>query len=142
MITVDACVWVALLDRSDILHKDSVKFWRGMASSQTVIYAPVFLLTEVGCAVARRTQSAVRGHEVVALMREIPTLKLIECDSRLLNMAISLGTQHFLRAADALYLAVAKQTNTRLITWDKELISRAEAVSPESWQKQTHKNVA
>jgi predicted nucleic acid-binding protein len=134
MITVDACVWVSVLDSSDALHEASFEFWKGIASKHTVVYAPSFVLVEVGCAVARRTQSDVNGRNVVAFMRKIPILKLVECDSTLINRAIMLGAQNLLCAADALYLAVAKQTKTHLITWDKELILHADAVSPATWR--------
>lgn len=52
-------------------------------------------------------------------------------DDELLFTARRLGTERFLRAADALYLATAALEDAALITWDSELLSRAEAISPE-----------
>ena len=134
MITVDACVWVALLDASDSLHGATKTFWRLVAESNTTIYGPRFLLLEVGCAIARRTHNADKGRNVVSVLQTIPTLKLVENDKLLLEKAVEIGTKHYLRAGDALYLAVAMKTATPLVTWDQELIARAGAISPVLWR--------
>ncbi|HEV8260717.1 MAG TPA: hypothetical protein VGQ19_08175 [Burkholderiales bacterium] len=43
---------------------------------------------------------------------------------------MAIAAQYFLRGADAVYAALARQLGTPLVTWDKELLERAAAVVP------------
>jgi predicted nucleic acid-binding protein len=44
--------------------------------------------------------------------------------------AAAIAAQQFLRGADAVYAALARQLGTALVTWDNELLERAAAVAP------------
>jgi len=44
-----------------------------------------------------------------------------------------MGTERFLRAGDAIYAAVAEAVDGEIVSWDKELVNRAGAVTPEAW---------
>ena len=54
-------------------------------------------------------------------------------DTALIVAALRLGTDTFLRGADALYAATAQLTGSTLISWNRELIQRAGALSPTDW---------
>jgi predicted nucleic acid-binding protein len=54
-------------------------------------------------------------------------------DTLLIAQAMLSATRSFLRGADALYAATAKLNNTHLISWDEELIRRANAITPSDW---------
>jgi predicted nucleic acid-binding protein len=61
-------------------------------------------------------------------------LKTEAMGSALLAEALRLGTRCRLRAADALYAATAAlRTEGTLVSWDKDLIDRAGAVTPTTW---------
>jgi predicted nucleic acid-binding protein len=66
------------------------------------------------------------------LLRRNPRLELIDT-LQLLPIAEEVGCRVFLRGADALYAATARVTRTPLIAWDRELIERAGALTPEQW---------
>ena len=54
--------------------------------------------------------------------------------------AAAIAAQQFLRGADAVYAALARQLGTALVTWDNELLERAAAVvptlTPADWLRQ------
>lgn len=54
-------------------------------------------------------------------------------DTAFLTAAESVGTFQFLRGADALYAAVAQQSQSLLISWDNEHLQRAGAITPTDW---------
>ncbi len=54
-------------------------------------------------------------------------------DTAFLTATESIGTRQFLRAADALYAAVAQQSLSPLISWDNEHLQRAGGVTPTDW---------
>jgi predicted nucleic acid-binding protein len=50
-----------------------------------------------------------------------------------MRKAITLGTQSFLRSADAIYAALTDQLGATLVAWDDELVQRAGAMTPTTW---------
>lgn len=52
---------------------------------------------------------------------------------RALRRAIEIGTRNYLRAGDALYVAAARAAEGQLVSWDRELVERAGALTPEEW---------
>jgi len=54
-------------------------------------------------------------------------------DSMLLAKALAMGTTKFLRGADAIYSAAAELTGCALVSWDKEHLQRAGALTPDDW---------
>lgn len=129
-VVVDANVWVAAFDPADRWHEQSVVFLERLAGSEAPVWAPDLLPVEVACAIARRTGRPEHGHRAAAAVVSYPGLNLHPLDRPCLQLAIRLGTTHRLRAADAIHLAVARERNARLVSWNRELIERAGAVPP------------
>jgi predicted nucleic acid-binding protein len=50
MITLDASVWIASLDKKDPRYGESVKFLGQVVSHSIPLFAPSFALVEVACA--------------------------------------------------------------------------------------------
>ena len=57
----------------------------------------------------------------------------VTVDARLIGQSVLLGTDSFLRGADALYAAAAQLAEATLVSWDDELIQRAGAFTPAAW---------
>lgn len=133
--TVDASVWISFLDRNDPFNTSSDALLRRLQSSSTPYYSPAFAALEIACALARRQRDAQAGIAAAALLRRNGQLRLVET-SRLQPLAEELGCRLFLRGADALYAATAELTATPLVSWDRELIERAGALTPEQWLAQ------
>lgn len=133
MLTLDANIWVAAFDSRDRFHLQSTALLRAVALKGLGLHGPAFVTLEVACALARRAGDSAVGALVEQRLRAHPTLVLHPMDDRLLEAARELGTARLLRAADALYAATASLTAAPLVTWDDELVQRAEAVTPDTW---------
>ncbi len=129
--TIDASVWVAAFETRDRFHDESVELLRTMGNKKVRLLGPAIVILEVSCAVSRRARSAAIGESAGVRLRAHPLLLLRAVDEELLVVARQLGTESFLRAADALYLATALLEDSPLVTWDSELLNRTDAVSPE-----------
>lgn len=133
-LVVDANVWVAAIDTADRSHADSVAFLRIVSRRGIALHAPAILVLEVACAVARRFGDPALGDKVADQLLRNRTLKLEPLTGALLTQALHLGTTCRLRAADALYAATAAMhAEDTLVTWDAELIDRADAIAPAAW---------
>ena len=74
MVTIDASVWVAAFDQSDVFHAHSAAFLQVLTTRRTPLYDPRFVLVEVGCALARRYQSALIGEQAAAHISNHPLI--------------------------------------------------------------------
>ncbi|MGH8751561.1 MAG: type II toxin-antitoxin system VapC family toxin [Burkholderiales bacterium] len=137
---VDACVWLAAYLEREPRHTECAVFLRMTHEQGRGLAAPSLLLAEIAGALARQT----RNPESVMF-----TLKAIETNPRLIihpvtvelaQRAAAIAGACFLRGADAVYVALASQTRSVLITIDEEIIERAQKVAkiltPRDWVKE------
>jgi predicted nucleic acid-binding protein len=133
MLTLDANIWVAVYDPQDNFHAQSITFLYEAVQRRFVLNGPAIVIIEASCVLARRTQNTVLGQAAFDHLRVHPLLTLQPVDDVLLMAAARIGVQRLLRAADALYVATAEVNRSTLVTWDKELIGRAGALTPADW---------
>lgn len=131
--TVDASVWIAAQDSSDIHCLDSRAFLSKALAIKTIIHVPAYALVEVACALARRLRDGAKGRLLAQTILSAANARETAMDTRMISQALNDGTDRFLRGADALYAATAAVTGSSLISWDKEHLQRAGAMTPVDW---------
>jgi predicted nucleic acid-binding protein len=136
MLTVDASVWVAAADSTDLFFTASRSFLTQVARQRLKIYLPTFAQLEIACAPARKRRNAEGGRRLASAILDSPLMTHVQPDASFLAQAIFSGTESFLRGADALYVATAAISHTQLISWDDELVRRAGAITPTDWLAQ------
>lgn len=140
-VIIDACVLVSAYLASDSHHSISVALLREIRRSKIAIDGPVLLLVEVAAAMARNTQDARSGHIAQRMIEDLPLIRFHPLSLTLAKRAAELASQHFLRGADAVYVAVADATQGTLITLDYEMKARGSAavpaVTPGEWLEKT-----
>lgn len=133
MLTIDANVWIAAADNSDVFYEVSRNFLIGIARRELPIYLPAFAQLEIACALARRRQNAAAGQILANALLASTYVVHVPLDAQFLAHAMLSGTRSFLCGADALYVATAELNQTRLILWDAELVRRTAAMTPSDW---------
>ena len=124
---IDASVVVSFLVPEDSHHASSRRWLRQQLYNATPLVVPILLLTEVGGAIARRTQDAELAHRAVAQLQRLSALRIVAVDHRLGFLATELAVDLRLRGADAVYVALAAQLDLPLVSWDREQRERASA---------------
>lgn len=132
-LVVDASVWVSAADTTDRFSPASRTFLDALARRRAPIALPAWTRLEVACALARRLRDAESGRKLAEKLLQSPLITEEPLDGSLLAEALRHGTEAFLRAGDALYAAVARSGGGEIVSWDDELIRRANAVTPEAW---------
>ncbi|MEO8084963.1 MAG: PIN domain-containing protein [Ardenticatenales bacterium] len=137
LLTVDACVWVAAFEPADALHPAARAFLIECQRRHVPLASPTIALLETGCAISRRFGSPEKGRRAARLWATNPLLHLMPVDAELEAHALELGTALRLRAADALYAALAARLDADLLTTDGELLDRTagyvRASTPARW---------
>lgn len=139
---VDASVWVAAFLANDACHSEAAGFLNKLAMDGTEVAAPLLALSEVAGAIARQTGNPAVAEKAVVFLREQAWILLAPLNDALATLAASIAAQRQLRGADAIYVALAAQDDSELITLDREMLERAPgsvtATTPSAWLKQTH----
>ena len=88
------------------------------------VVSPTLLLVEIAASVARVFDDTGRGTEVAAAVRDLPAQAWIALDAPLAEQASAVAAELRLRGADAVYAAVARSAESRLVTRDRQQLDR------------------
>ena len=130
---MDASVWIAAQDPADPFCTRSRLFFSHAVVAGIILQVPTFARVEVACALARKLRNSVQGERLANLVFKTAGAKEHPVNSMLLAKALALGTSKFLRGADAMYAATAEIVGCALVSWDKEHLQRAGALTPDGW---------
>jgi predicted nucleic acid-binding protein len=109
MYTLDASIFVRDLTPRDPSHADCRELLERLAVQRIPIIAPLFLLVEVAGTLSRELRDPMRGRMAFSTLQSLPNLTLVSLDATLAEAAAEIAADRALRAADALYVAVARQ---------------------------------
>jgi predicted nucleic acid-binding protein len=123
---VDASVWVSQFVPADA-HHHAARRWldAALAAGGWTPVVPAIALPEVAGAVARRTGRPGLGEQVLATLLAVPGLRVVALDVILGTEAARTAARLGLRAADAVYVTVARTLAAPLVTLDDEQAARA-----------------
>lgn len=123
-VVVDASVWISWLAPNDANHHIA-RLWldRHTANGGEMV-APALLLTEVAAGIRRATNSANDAQAMASYLATFVPLTLVPLEPALVSGATYVAAQFALKAADAFYVAAAKEIGIPLVTFDKEQLAR------------------
>ncbi len=125
MVVMDASIWVSQLRPQDANHNASRLWMERYTAAGGLLVAPIFLLIEVAAAISRRTGEPTLAEKAIEDLNSLDAIQFVPLDSVLVQAAVNIAADLQLRAGDAIYVAVAQQSNLPLVSWDKEQLQRA-----------------
>ena len=128
LFTIDASVFVAACHPREPGHSASRAFLEDLRLTSVPLIEPAILPVEAAAALRRSGTTITLAREYAEAILGLPHLTIVAVDARLARRAIITATQSQLRGADALYVTVAAQYGTHLVTLDGEQLRRAPAV--------------
>lgn len=141
---LDASVWVAALIKKEQHHAESALFLSRLVRDRRTASVPILVLAEVAGAIARQARDTASAETGLRFMRAQDWLSIHPLTESQGEAAAAIAAQQFLRGADAVYAALARQLGSPLVTWDNELLERGAAVvptfTPADWLRQNPGN--
>ncbi len=135
---LDASVWLAALINKE--QPESALFLSRLVQDRRTASVPILVLAELAGAIARQSRDAARAETGFRFLRAQGWLSIHPLTESQCEAAAAIAAQQFLRGADAMYAALARQLGTALVTWDNESLERAAAVvpslTPADWLRQ------
>ena len=102
-------------------------------SGRVFIYVPSLLLVEL--ANALRYVSGLTSTDVVNAVKALEALRLnVVSNTSVLDEAIEIAFNHGITVYDAVYVALARATNSMLVTYDKEILSKFSGIAKKASQ--------
>jgi predicted nucleic acid-binding protein len=138
---VDASVWVASQHADERRYEESRECLVKLLASSEAIALPWLALVECVAAVSRRSGNEGLGREAGRLLLAIPGLHWVPLDASGAARAAEVARVYRLRAADAVYVSVAREHRASLITLDHDVGTRVlgevPVVTPAEWMEQS-----
>jgi predicted nucleic acid-binding protein len=135
--TIDASVFVASARKNELRYMESLYFLGKIREQELSIFCPLLVLAECSAVIVSRTSDSALALRLVSLVKNFPKLRLIDISTPRMGRAAHIAAAHRLRRADSIYVAVAEEFATTLITWDNEMLQRGPALvttlSPIEW---------
>jgi predicted nucleic acid-binding protein len=127
-LVLDASVFIAALSPAERHYDRARAIYREQAAAPFVV--PAIFRLEALAAFSRRGEPA-EFLDAVEILTRSSRFHLVEVDTTLLDLAVSIARRTGLRAYDALYAAVASSHGVPLVTLDADLAERLGAAFPE-----------
>ncbi len=137
MVNIDANIFVSARARSELNYSASDLFLNKIVVSAIEVRCPTLVLPETAAAIARPGGTLAFAQAAVLQIQIFPYLSLIELTEDRARRSVDVALACRLRGADAVYVAVAQEFGTTLVTWDTEVLARGtQAISvmtPTDW---------
>lgn len=136
-VVVNASVLVSQVSSREAYHVASSAWIAHYMADDGLLVEPEFVLIEVASAISRQTGQTKFAEQVAQTLQQSDAISLIALDDTLLQEGVRIAANLRLRAGDSIYVALARQLNIPLISWDKEQLQRAstliETYTPDSY---------
>ncbi len=124
-LTIDASVFVAALRPSELHNTKSQSLFQSLEVNPAEVICPRLVLAETAATLARTTSSDALGIAALEFVYATPRIALLDLDNGRADRAARIAVMQRLRGADAVYVQIAEEHETILITWDQEMLARA-----------------
>ena len=126
MVVLDASVWISRTIVTDRNHAASRLWVARHLRAKKVFVVPILFELEVAAAISRVTKDPILARRQIAQLRRLNTrgvMRFVPLLAELMQNATGLSIDFGLRAADAIYAALAQRLGVDLVTFDAELLS-------------------
>lgn len=129
MFCIDASVIISAAHGGEPYSERSKAFLDKVRSKRLKVFLPEIAIPEIASGLFRATKRADFSLEFISSLRLVPNFSFVPLDSRLANLAAEVAVKTYLRSADAIYVALALDYGLRLISLDREQISKGGKVA-------------
>ncbi len=128
VVALDASVWLSRILRTDV-NRPLARAWiSNHIEGGGTFVAPRLLAVETAATVRRVTGCENYARHALNELLTLPYLRLLPMDRQLIEEAAEIAISLGLRSGDSFYVAVARQLNVPLVTFDREQLTRPASV--------------
>ena len=130
MTVIDASVYITLMNEDEPSFTTSWQWLLTVQNNRERLAAPVIMMTEAAAAISRGKGDVVHARQVIRRLQQSRLIEFWPVSFELAERAAEIAAEHRIRGCDAIYVALAEQLGTGLVSLDQQQIERATAVIP------------
>lgn len=128
-LTLDSSVIVTALRKDEEKHASCKKLLEEVVKGKIIAYEPCIVLAEVSSAIKRRSRSSSLAHRALNMLTQDGTgFRLIELNIDRGDKAARIAIDTEVRGMDAMFVQVAKEFESTLVTLDQDVSSKVKSV--------------
>ena len=128
MPVVDASVIVSIVNPDEPYHNQCRAWLNKVLLSGQKVYAPTIILAEVGAALSRGKRDQDLAQRAISLLSQETLIQLQPLPVEFGRRTAVISIEHRIRGCDAVYVALAEQLDTELVTLDNQQFERGSTV--------------
>lgn len=130
MTVIDASVYIALINEDEPGFAASWQWLLSMQGNRERLAAPIILMAEAAAAISRGKDDVVHARRVIRRLQQSRLIEFWPISFELAERAAEIAAEHRIRGCDAVYVALAEQLGTDLVSLDQQQVERGTAVIP------------
>ncbi|MFO7447688.1 MAG: PIN domain-containing protein [Ignavibacteriaceae bacterium] len=123
-LTIDSSVIISSIITSEVTHLKALEIITSVIEKKQPVHFLFSVLVEVSGAIKLRTRSALVANEVRNRLLNIPNIKFYELTAERSEKACLISIELGLRGMDAIIVQLSNELNTKLITFDAEILKK------------------
>lgn len=124
-LTIDSSVFISSLLETDPFRRDSLDFFRLLATHPASIHEPITVPLEVANVLTKAGEK-----NLSSILDSFLQFHILPLDESLIRDALFVFSKVHLKTADAIVVWCASVSESALITWDKALLREAKNLVP------------
>ena len=130
MSVVDASVFVAAVSQDEKHHAQAIAWLNQTLAETAALNVPAIVLSEVAAAISRGQDDEELANRTLNLLLKTDLVRIFTVSPELAKRAAKIGIEQRIRGCDAVYVALAEQLQTSLVTLDQQQLERGSQVVP------------
>jgi len=127
--TIDASVFLNAFNLQELGHSESQRFLAALETAGDPVIVPTLIVAEIASTIARTYNDRDRALIHASAIASLPHLTLVPMNETMVMETADIAATYRLRAADASYVVVAEKYATRLISRDREQLTKGSRVA-------------
>jgi predicted nucleic acid-binding protein len=127
-VTLDSSVIVSGLLIFEPRYQESVRILKKVFEGEYLAILPSIVLVEVVSAIKRRTNSEILALKVKEKLLNSKFIEFVDVNFKIMNESAELAAKLGLRGMDTIIVEVSRENNSKLITYDKEILEKLKTI--------------
>ena len=124
VLTIDSSVIVSYLMKTENCSKEAERIWLKVLNEEVKCIEPMTVLVEVASAVQRRTGNSELANAIINELLILKNITFVDFTKSRALKAMDISLRFGVRGMDSIFVQVSEEFNTKLITFDNDIINR------------------
>ncbi|MFH1196298.1 MAG: type II toxin-antitoxin system VapC family toxin [bacterium] len=124
VLTIDSSVIISYLMKTENGSKEAERIWMKVLKEEVKCIEPMTVLVEVASAIQRRTGNSELANTIINELLQLKNITYVDFTKSRALKAMDISLRFGVRGMDSIFIQVSEEFNTKLITFDNDIINR------------------